>query len=104
MVKALTDTGYQVDVIAAANSALRRLQRDRYDVIISGITMPGMEGPAWEQAIASLDPALAERIIYIAGDVLGSSLEPFVASREGRCLPRPFDMEQLRSAVRRILG
>ena len=93
-----------MDVIAAANSALRRLQRDRYDVIISDIGMPGMEGPAWEQAIVSLDPALAERIIFIAGDLVSPSLEPFVASREGRCLQRPFDMEELQSAVRRILG
>jgi len=104
MFSALTDSGYHVEVIAAANSALRRLQRDRYDVIISDIMMPGMDGPAWEREIAALDPALAERIIFITGDVLSPSLEPFVASREDRCLRKPFDMEALRSAVRRILG
>ncbi|MCJ7620582.1 MAG: hypothetical protein MUP64_10245 [Anaerolineae bacterium] len=63
-----------------------------------------MDAPAWERETAALDPALAERTIFIAGDVLSPSLEPFVASREGRCLRRPFDMEALRSAVRRILG
>jgi CheY-like chemotaxis protein len=104
MVKALTDSGYYVDVVAGANSALRRLQRDRYDVIISDIMMPGMDGPAWEREIAALDPALAERIIFITGDALSPSLEPFAATRRGRCLRKPFTTEELGSAVRRILG
>ena len=41
---ALREAGHQVDCLASAVEALRALERETYDVIITDLLMPGMTG------------------------------------------------------------
>jgi two-component system NtrC family sensor kinase len=104
MVKALADSGYQVEGVTSADSALQRLRRGQYSLIISDVKMPGMDGRACEKEVRAMDPELAERIIFVTGDVLGSATQAFLEGKEGRCLHKPFAVEELRRAVRQFLG
>jgi two-component system NtrC family sensor kinase len=104
MVKALADSGYLVEGVTSADSALDRLRRGQYGLIISDVRMPGMDGPACEKEVRAMNPDLAERIIYVTGDVLGSATQAFLKGKEGRCLRKPFAVEELKRAVRQFLG
>jgi two-component system NtrC family sensor kinase len=103
MVKALTDRGYALEGVMTADSALKRLRRSRYDLIISDVTMPEWDGPTCHRKVRAVDPALAERILFVTEDVLSSDIQAFLEKREGRWLRKPFAPEELRRAVRKVL-
>lgn len=104
LVRVLQDTGYHVDGVGSAEVALEKLRQERYDLIISDIKMPGMDGPACEQQVRAKDAALAERIVFITGDVLSPSTQAFLERWEGRSIKKPFDVEELKAVVRESLS
>ena len=76
--------------------ALACLETARYDVILTDMRMPELDGPALFREIARRWPAQAERVVFVTGDTLGSSLEEF-ASRSGRpVIEKPFLPEEVR--------
>ena len=80
------------------------LRKDRYDLIISNVKMPGMEGPTCEKEMRAMDPELAERIIFITGDLLSTTTQAFLEERGGGCLRKPFELEELTSLAKRALS
>jgi DNA-binding response OmpR family regulator len=75
--RALRESGYLVDGVTRAELALGRLRRERYDLIISDIKMPGMDGPACKKDVRAMDPSLAKRIVLMTGDLLGANTQAF---------------------------
>ncbi len=104
IVEVLRDTGYVADGVTSAERALRLLRKDRYDLIISDVKMPGMDGPTFEKEVRAMDPELAERIIFITGDLLSNTTQAFLEERGGVCLRKPFELEELTSLVKRALS
>ncbi len=99
IVRVLKESGYRVDGVTDAGLALERLRQARYDLIISDIKMPGMDGPTCEKRIRAMDPALAQRIIFITGDLLSPTTGDFLEGWEGRRIKKPFDVEELKAVV-----
>ena len=72
--------GFDVDVVWDGASALQRLARQRYDLLLSDLMMPGMDGVQLIQQLARLQapPALAlmsvssRRMLVGAGQVAGN--------------------------------
>ena len=72
--------GFDVDVVWDGASALQRLARQRYDLLLSDLMMPGMDGVQLIQQLAQLQapPALAlmsvasRRMLVGAGQVAGN--------------------------------
>jgi len=102
--RVLTDNGYQVDGVTSAEVALEMLGQKQYDLIISDIKMPEMDGPACEEEVRAIDPALAEQIIFITGDVLSPTTQAFLEVRQGRRIQKPFDVEELTAIVQEALS
>ncbi len=71
----------------------------RFDAILCDVVMPRMSGEEVYEAIASIDREQARRIVFISGRVFE------VGCRVGKvaCLPKPFDLPQLRSVIGRFL-
>jgi CheY-like chemotaxis protein len=86
--------------VVTANSgreALQRIAEERYDVIVTDIRMPDVDGFALYQQIHQRWPKLAERVVFVTGDTLTTTLREF-ANRSGRpVLEKP--LMQARSAV-----
>jgi CheY-like chemotaxis protein len=83
---------------------LERLHQERYDLIISDIKMPGMDGPAREKTRMAMDPAVAERIIFITGDLLSPATQALLQGWKRRRIKKPFDVEELRAMVLEALS
>jgi two-component system NtrC family sensor kinase len=104
IVRVLRESGYHVDGVTSAEVALKTLRRKRYDLIISDVKMPDMDGPACEREVRAMDPGLAERIIFITGDLLSPTTQTFLEGWEGRFIKKPFGVEELRAVVAEALG
>jgi CheY-like chemotaxis protein/anti-sigma regulatory factor (Ser/Thr protein kinase) len=44
LLSSLRDTGYRTDCVASGQEALSRLQSERYDLVLSDVLMPGIDG------------------------------------------------------------
>lgn len=76
----------ELDVVPAGSGAeaLARLQEgSHFDVIVSDVAMPGINGPELYARVRALHPQLAQRFLLLSGDSYGASaLCAVVARRE----------------------
>jgi CheY-like chemotaxis protein len=103
--KALTRVGHSVDVIADANTAMEIIDAGTiYDVIITDVRMPGMNGLELYALVIRKMPAMKDRIIFITGDVMGADIKAFISSNKIPYLAKPFHLNELAEKINSILG
>jgi signal transduction histidine kinase/ActR/RegA family two-component response regulator len=95
--------GYQVDVARDGESALRRIEQSRYDLALCDWKMPGLNGRQVYERLRVSNPVLAERMIFVTGDVVSDTTQAFLEERKKVCLTKPFSLDEFRAAVSRAL-
>ena len=73
---------------------------EHYDVILTDIRMPDLDGRALYEAIEQRWPGQAGRIVFVTGDTLASALREFVSESGRPVIEKPF----LPSEVRRVVS
>jgi CheY-like chemotaxis protein len=93
------------DVETAANGAraLDKLRARGYDLILSDIKMPELDGPGLYRELARRYPGLRKRVIFFTGDMLNPTTAAFLEETGLPSLTKPFDMDEVRQAVQRAL-
>ena len=104
MVEAFTDAGYLVDRAGDGEEALARLADGQYDLIISDLKMPRMDGIQLFSALRELHPEMLARIVFVTGDVVGAEAERFLAESRCRWLAKPFRLNELLRITRESLA
>ncbi|HDK36249.1 MAG TPA: response regulator, partial [Bacteroidetes bacterium] len=71
------EDGYRVDTAADAKEALRKLQKQTWDIILLDIKMPGMSGLELQERIREIDPGIVIIIItaYASVDMAVTALK-----------------------------
>jgi two-component system NtrC family sensor kinase len=100
----LTDAGFVVDRAGDGEEALARVAERPYDLVICDLKMPRVDGMAFYRAIAATTPALAARLIFVTGDVVGTEAERFLEDSGCRWLAKPFRLGDLLRAARDVLA
>jgi signal transduction histidine kinase/ActR/RegA family two-component response regulator len=95
--------GYQADTVSNGETALLRLTRTRYDLILCDIRMPGLSGPEVYRRLEARDPEMARRIIFITGDIMSAGTRSFLKESGTSYLTKPFDLDELTAKVRAAL-
>ena len=71
LTRLLRRDGYRVGTASNGRHALTRLQERHYDVIVCGLHMPDLDGPAFYAILARQYPAIRQRVIFLTGDTGG---------------------------------
>lgn len=95
--------GYDVDLTCIARDAMGMLEQKAYDVVLSDLNMPDLDGRGFFDAIKSQFPHLANRTGFLTGDTLGKSSQTFLAEAERPFLEKPVSPKELRQFVTDIL-
>jgi PAS domain S-box-containing protein len=100
----LEGVGYRVRIADSGVTAKRQLAARDFDLILSDLRMPDLDGPGLHAWIRAHRPHLLQRIGFVTGDTLGPSAAQFLASTDRPCLEKPFTAHALRRFVEQIAG
>jgi two-component system NtrC family sensor kinase len=104
MAEAFGDAGFLVDRAGDGEEAMARLEGGQYDVIISDLKMPRMDGIQLLGALRTRHAEMAGRIMFVTGDVIGTDAERFLADSGCRWLAKPFRLSELLRLAREVMG
>jgi two-component system NtrC family sensor kinase len=96
--------GHQVEVARNGVEALERIARRRYDLIITDIKMPDMDGRELHRRLAERDASLAHRTIFITGDTVSPDTRTFLQTVNNPCLTKPFRVRDVRETIAQVLA
>ncbi len=92
----LAGAGYSVDTAEDGLAALKRLDAGIYDMVISDVTMPGLNGIGLYTKIEKEHPYLVSRFLFITGVVPSDQESAAVlTARNAALLAKPFEPSAL---------
>jgi CheY-like chemotaxis protein len=103
IVDTLTREGYQLDTAPNGVVALEKIQHQRYDLILSDLHMPQLNGVGLYLALTQQLDRLSDRIIFITGSTGSSQLHGFLKETGLPVLRKPFTLVELLQVVRQVL-
>lgn len=96
---------HEVEVVTSGKEALARLHaKAHYDLILCDLMMPEMSGMQLYEEARSIEPACAERMVFITGGAFTPSAREFLARIPNLRLEKPVDATFLLTLIRGRLG
>jgi signal transduction histidine kinase len=99
----LSTDGHEVETAANGCIALARLRERTYDLILSDLRMPKLDGAGLYRELERERPELLSRLIFLTGDELGGETTEFLQRTGAQALAKPFDADDVRRVVQRVL-
>ncbi len=100
----LKNEGYRVDTARNGKLALEKIQIRDYMVIICDVKMPVMNGIQFYEILKGRKPRLAEKIIFISGDIINKDTIKFLKTCGCMYLGKPFKIESLKNCVASLIS
>jgi two-component system cell cycle response regulator CpdR len=97
--RALQRVGYQVEAVGCGTEAVPLLEREQFDLLLTDIVMPEMDGIELAQKASSIDPNI--RVMFITG-FAAVALQGGRTSPDAKLLSKPFHLKDLVAEVDRI--
>ena len=101
LVDALAAEGYEIDVAVNGRRALEKIKDRAYDLILSDLLMPGLDGVGLCQELERRQPDLLRRMILITGAI---EYQDFLARTPVPVLTKPFSLSALHALTRQVLS
>jgi two-component system, cell cycle response regulator CpdR len=102
LVKALEKAGHRVTPFAEGLSAYEEIKQDSFDLLLTDIVMPEMDGIELARRAAELDPAL--KIMFITGFAAVALNPDSNAPKDAKVLSKPFHLRDLVDEVNRLMA
>jgi C4-dicarboxylate-specific signal transduction histidine kinase/ActR/RegA family two-component response regulator len=99
----LATQGHRVDAVESGEKALQALAGRTYDLIISDLKMPGIDGQELYRRLQAAHPDLARRVLFTSGDTVSVDTRSFLERCGRPYLLKPFRVEDLVEQVRKVL-
>ena len=96
--------GYAVDTASNGIAALEKVQGGRYDLIMTDLHMPKMDGAGLYRELAKLQTPPPQKIIFLTGTAGTSEAHRLVQETGLPMLRKPFNLVELLELVRKVLG
>lgn len=100
----LVDEGYDVDTAGNGLQALARIETQHFDLILSDLRMPELDGVGLYRELKRRQPELLRRLIIITGTSGHPEYRAFLAETRVPILEKPFSLSALQTLARRLLA
>ena len=102
LARALENAGYDVVSVDRGTAALPLLETQHFDLLLSDIVMPEMDGIELARRATELDPDL--KVMFITGFAAVALNPDSDAPKDASVLSKPFHLKDLVLEVERVLG
>jgi DNA-binding response OmpR family regulator len=103
MVDMLSLDGHDVDTAPNGIAALNKVQRRRYNLILTDLHMPELDGLGLYKELGRRQAHPQHKIIFLTGTTGVSEAHRIVAETGLPLLRKPFNLVELLSLVRKVL-
>ena len=100
----LADEGYAVDLACNGRLALENIEKQAYDLILSDLRMPDLDGVGLYRELERRQPHLLRRLIFITGTGEHPDYEYLLAQTHVPVLAKPFSLPALHALTRQVLS
>ncbi|MEE8537198.1 MAG: response regulator [Acidobacteriota bacterium] len=100
----LKAAGHRVDTARSCKVALRKMEREIYDLLITDLKMPDGDGRELCERWRELYPERSGSILITTGDTANSETRDFLNRSGVHFIPKPFDIKRLMHEIIDILG
>ncbi len=98
----LSFMGFSVVVARSGNEGFDLFLKDRFDLVLTDLRMPGMDG--WDLAFHVKDRAPNTPVVLITGQQKEEVMESDKGDRVDFVLFKPFGLKEMQKTVHRMLG
>lgn len=99
---ALEDAGYEIELAASASEALKRVEREYFDFILTDIRMPEIDGLELARRAREKIPSVG--IIFMTGYANLNTAKDAIKEGAYDYIMKPFELNELRQAVKNAVG
>ena len=99
----LSRDGYSVETVANGHMALIKLRERSYDLLLSDMRMPEIDGPGLYRTLEQEYPHLLRRVIFLTGDTLNPETKRFLDQSAAPCLTKPCTVAEIRRVIQEVL-
>jgi len=100
----LSTVGHRVETARNGKQALDKILSNGYDVIISDLKMPGLDGSGLYDSVCREKPEMAHRFVFSTGDATSPATQDFFRKTGCPCLSKPFDLQAVRDSLDQIFS
>ncbi|MBI5376903.1 MAG: PAS domain S-box protein [Candidatus Schekmanbacteria bacterium] len=95
LMESVLKRNHHVDLANAGGEAMEMLEHKKYDLIISDLRMPGIDGFKLFQLLKDKSTGMEKKIIFTTGDTYDHKTKQFIEKTGSKCLAKPFNVEDL---------
>ena len=104
MADILEDDGHSVEIAHSGSQALAIIEKRSFDLVLSDLRMPDLDGPAMFDAIRETRDDLVSRIAFITGDTMSTRIRDFLQESERPYIEKPITPQDVRDLVHQMLN
>jgi len=95
--------GYEVETAKNGREALEKIAARSYDLILSDLQMPELDGVGLYHELERQQPSLLQRLAFVSGSTEVPEYASFCEQTAVTLLGKPFGVADLHRLVRRLL-
>ncbi|MFO1497946.1 MAG: ATP-binding protein [Verrucomicrobiota bacterium] len=99
----LSTLGHSTSICCSPIQALDLLDEQPFDLILSDFRMPLMNGREFYERLVARKSELANRVIFVTGDVMGNETRAFLQATATPHLSKPFRLDAVEAVVSSVL-
>ena len=99
--RALQEKGYKILEASCGDEALKIADNEQFDLLITDVIMPKMDGPTLSNVLKARNPAL--KTIFISGYTEDTFRHDVAENADIHFMQKPFTMTDLLKKVKKVL-
>jgi len=105
VMKDILEESYEVDIAESGDQAITKItSKNEYNLILTDIRMPGIDGPTLYNWVKNNYPGLEKRMVFTTGDTYDPETNKFLDSIGNIYISKPFFVDDLRKVVKKMLA
>jgi signal transduction histidine kinase/CheY-like chemotaxis protein len=103
MIDILAELGHKIDTAENGMEASRKIKNGCYDLVITDVRMPQMDGIELYREIVASRPDLEQKVVFITGDLINTRTVEFLAEIGAPTVPKPLEIGKVTELVEKLL-